>query len=214
MKRALKHRGGIAMILVVVMMAAAAVMSFALLSSASMQAEAARNSVSSSNADTLAQSGTNLAMYYLMYPDKASTSLMTTTSGVTYYNPGTNVPTMNLADGSTVSKINVALSSHSGTLSVYGVDVTANSGDSSSLSRTLRSSVQVQSMYTPKYAMAANGAFTIPSSGVTVSVNGNVRSDGGLGGLLSAVTGLITPNNVALPTYPATAVPTYSQLNL
>jgi hypothetical protein len=95
------------------------------------------------------------------------------------------------------------------------VDVTATSGAPSSLLRKMHSNVQVQAMYTPKFAMASNDAFTIPLSGVEVVINGNVRSDGGLGGLLSAILGpIIVPNNTSIPTYPANAVPTYSQLNI
>src|SRR3954470_5383419 len=109
MRRALQHRGGVAMILVVIVMAAAAIMAFALLSSASMQAEASRNSTSSYSAAGLSQSGTNLAIYYLMNPDKAASNVMSTSSGKTFYNPGTNVPAMNVSNGCSVSKIALSL---------------------------------------------------------------------------------------------------------
>jgi hypothetical protein len=96
------------------------------------------------------------------------------------------------------------------------VDVTATAGSSASpLTRTLHSDMAVQELYTPKYAMASNDAFTIPLSGVSVSINGNARCDGGLGGLLTAILGsTIIPSNTSVPTYPSKAVPTYSQLNV
>jgi hypothetical protein len=123
---------------------------------------------------------------------------------------------MNLVNGASVSKISVSLSTRAGTLCTYGMDVTANSGTlSSSLTRTMHSNLQLQSRYVVKYAMASNDAFTIPLSGVTVSIAGNVRADNGIGGLLSAIVGsVIIPQNTAKPTYPASAVPSYSQLDL
>jgi hypothetical protein len=206
------------MILVVVVMAAAAIMSFALLSSASMQAEASRNSVSSYSVDGIDQSGTNLAVYYLMNPDKASKTVMTTdtVNARTFYNPGTNVPAMNLSNGATLNKITVAFASKSGMTTNYTVDVTANASSlSNSLSRTQHSEVQLASRYLVKYAMSSNGSFTLPTSGVSLSIGGNVRCDGGIAGLLSAITGsTIIPQNTAIPAYPTSAVPTYSQLNV
>jgi Tfp pilus assembly protein PilV len=216
MKRTLKHpRSGIAMILVIVVMATAAIMSLALLSSASMQAQAAKNATYSSSADSLDQSGTNMALYYLMYPDKAPATALKTTGSTTFYNPGTDVPAMNLADGSSLGKIAVSLTSRNGTTSDFGIDVTSTSGSNGAvLSRIMHTNAELKSRYLVKYAMASNDAFTIPASGVSVSINGDVRCDGGLGGLLSAVTGLLKiPANAAVPTYPAKGVPTMSELN-
>lgn len=203
------------MILVIVVMATAAIMSFALLSSASMQAQAAKNATYSSSADSLDQSGTNMALYYLMYPDKAPATALKTTGSTTFYNPGTSVPAMNLADGSTVSKVGVSLTSRNGTTSDFGIDVTSSGGSSDgSVTRTMHTNAELKSRYLVKYAMASNDAFTIPASGVSVSINGDVRCDGGLGGLLTAVTGALKiPSNAAVPTYPAQGVPTMSQLN-
>src|SRR4051812_18386867 len=123
-----KHRRGIAMILVVVLMAAAAIMGFALLSSASMQAQATRNSRYAYGAESLNQSATNMTLYYLLNPDKADSSRLTTNGSTTFYNPGSNVPTMNLSDGSTVSKIDVSLLSRATTTRNYAIDVTSTSG--------------------------------------------------------------------------------------
>ena len=203
------------MILVIVVMATAAIMSFALLSSASMQAQAAKNATYSSTADSLDQSGTNMALYYLLYPDKAPATALKTTGSTMFYNPGTNLPAMNLADGSTVSKIAVSLTSRNATTTDYGIDVTSSGGSSgSTVTRTMHTNAELKSRYLVKYAMASNDAFTIPSSGVTVSINGDVRCDGGLGGLLSAITGTLKiPSNAAVPAYPAQGVPTLSQLN-
>jgi len=215
MRRLQKSRGGIAMILVVVVMAAAAIMAFALLSSASLQAEAASNSVSSVSADGLDQSGANLEMYYLVNPDKADSTYFTTTSNTTFYNPGIHVPSMSLANGSSVSEIAAALSSRTRTLVNYAVDVTASYGTTSPLTHTQHSLVQVEQRYLPKYALATTSSFTMPLTWLTSSITGPVRCDGGYGGLASILSGLLygTTSN-PLPSYPLAACPSYSQINL
>jgi hypothetical protein len=217
MKKTPTLRRGVAMILVVVLMATAAIMAFALISSASIQAQASRNSIASYSADALAQSGSSLATYYLMNPDKASASLMTTSGSKTFYNPGANFGSISTSNGASVSNIALSVESQSGLITTYGVDVTSNSGTSSaaSVTRTLHSDVAVDSRYVVKYAMASNDAFTIPLSGVSVTIGGNVRCDSGIGGLLTAITGsTIIPSNTAKPAYPTAGVPSYSQLNI
>ena len=109
MKQTQPQCGGIAFVLVVVVMAAAAIMAFALISSALIQADASRNSVSSFSADGLVQSGSTLAEYYLMNPDKAAASALTSSGTTTFYNPGSAVPAMNLSNGASVSNIAVSL---------------------------------------------------------------------------------------------------------
>ena len=163
------------MVLVVVVMATAAIMAFALLSSASIQAQASRNSISSYTADGLAQSGTSQAMYYLMNPDQVSLSLLTTSNGKTFYNPGSNVGSISVSNGANVGSIAVSVESQNGLMTTYGIDVTANADSTGSLKRTQHSDVAVNSRYAVKYAMSSNDAFTIPNSGVSVSIGGNVQ---------------------------------------
>ena len=61
-------------------------------------------------------------MYYLMYPDKADPTLMTTTNSLSFYDPGTNFPSMNVS-GATISSVAVSLP----TKGTFDVDVTATS---------------------------------------------------------------------------------------
>jgi hypothetical protein len=211
----MKHlkRHGVAMMLVVVLMAAAAIMGFALLSSASMQAQANNNGSSSVSADALTQSGTNVAMYYLMYPDKASSSDLTTSNDVTYYNPGTNVPAMKLTDGSTVSKIAVSANSRSR----FDVAVTSRSSvNGSTVTRTRTSRLKLSTRYVPQYAMCSNDSFTMPLTFLTSTITGPVRCDGGFGGLLTAVVGLLfgTSGNPTIPSFPKQACPQIGDLNI
>jgi hypothetical protein len=212
MNRTRKHRGGIAMILVVVVMAAAAIMGFALLSAASTQSQAGRNATSSVDAEGMVQTGTNLALYYLMYPEKADPSVLTRTTGVSFYNPGTSIPSLMLSNGSRVTRIDVSRNSDA----TFNVDVTATAGETgSTITRSTRNVVQVKSRYLPKYAMCSNASFSMPLTFLTSSVSGPVRCDGGYGGLTSILSGLLfgTTDNPT-PTFPKLACPAYSDLNI
>ncbi len=60
-----------ALLLVVAVVALASALGWAMLSSAALQGKAASNSARSLSADALAESGINLAMYYLQHPDRA-----------------------------------------------------------------------------------------------------------------------------------------------
>src|SRR3954463_12794214 len=71
MKRILQKRTGLALVLVIAVLAFAAVIGFAMLSSASMQAQTTLNSNLALSADALADSGVDLACYYLLNPTKA-----------------------------------------------------------------------------------------------------------------------------------------------
>lgn len=200
------------MILVVVLMASAAIMGFALLSGASIQAQAGKNALSSVSADGLTESATNLSLYYLMNPAKADSSMIATNSGYTFYNPGTNIPSMNLANGAAISNVVVSMVS-AGT---FNVDVTATSSSpSGSITRSTRTVVSAPSRYVSQYSMAANDSFTLPLTFLTSSITGTIRCDGGYGGLTSVLTGLLYGSaSQASPTYPKEACPVYSELNL
>src|SRR5215212_1413693 len=68
----IKHnRAGLALVLVISVLAFAAVIGFAMLSTASMQAQTTLNSNLALSADALADSGVDLACYYLVNPTKA-----------------------------------------------------------------------------------------------------------------------------------------------
>src|SRR5947207_15926742 len=70
-KTCLRQRAGIALLLVVMVLAFAAIIGFAMLSTASMQAQTTLNSNLALSADALADSGVDLACYYLLNPIKA-----------------------------------------------------------------------------------------------------------------------------------------------
>src|ERR1051325_7058367 len=64
-------RSGLALVLVIAVLAFAAIIGFAMLSTASMQAQTTLNSNLALSADALADSGVDLACYYLLNPTKA-----------------------------------------------------------------------------------------------------------------------------------------------
>ena len=66
-----QQRAGLALLLVISVLAFAAIVGFAMLSTASMQAQTTLNSNLALSADALADSGIDLACYYLLNPTKA-----------------------------------------------------------------------------------------------------------------------------------------------
>src|SRR5688500_18904351 len=66
-----RRRRGIAMLLVIAAIAVASVMGLAILSSTTLQGQVVGNTQKSMSADCLAESGINLAMYYLLNPASA-----------------------------------------------------------------------------------------------------------------------------------------------
>src|SRR3954471_13689300 len=71
MKRIIQKRTGLALVLVISVLAFAAIIGFVMLSTASMQAQTTLNSSLALTADALADSGVDLACYYLQNPVKA-----------------------------------------------------------------------------------------------------------------------------------------------
>ena len=66
-----KSRQGVAMVMVLMVMAAAAVMGYALLASATLQGQVANAGIQQVSSNQIAESGVNVAMYYLQYPNNA-----------------------------------------------------------------------------------------------------------------------------------------------
>ena len=67
------RRRGIALVLVVTVMALAALLGYAMLSAATLQATASTNAISMAVAQSQAESGIHLAIFYLMNPKDAPT---------------------------------------------------------------------------------------------------------------------------------------------
>jgi Tfp pilus assembly protein PilX len=154
-----KQPRGIALILVVGVVALASVLGWVMLSSATLQTRAAANHGRLSSADYLAESGLNIALYYLQYPEKAP-GYSTNFSGLGYW-------------GGTGGDISLS-SSVPGTVSVsvtqdpddkwsYEITCTAKSGTNvdTMLTRTTGARVYVRNEYQVKHAGAFNGNTTV-----------------------------------------------------
>ncbi|MGB7161413.1 MAG: hypothetical protein WBD40_25365 [Tepidisphaeraceae bacterium] len=83
------HRRGVAMLLVLGVIAMAAVLGYAMLASASLQKQVGANAAASVGAQGMAESGANLAIYYLQYPEEWTNYPTTYTEQAKYDRDGT-----------------------------------------------------------------------------------------------------------------------------
>src|SRR5687767_11093494 len=88
--RATRARRGAAMLLVLSVVAVAAVLGYAMLSVTSVQRQVERNQRRGPEAESLAESGVNLATYYLLHPETAPG--YPGWANVQWYWPGTGGP--------------------------------------------------------------------------------------------------------------------------
>ncbi len=168
------------MVMVLVLVSLASVLSYALLSSQSMMTQASSNSYRAAQTDALAESGIQLASYYLQNP--ASAPVLNSDG---YYPGQTGVSLGSAVEGTVdivVTKIDnstfdIASTSHYGTTS------------SSPLARSLGARASVQYAYLPSEAASVNGGLNVLSN---TTINGTVRASGTVNlSLGSSVTGTI-----------------------
>lgn len=203
MKRVLQKRTGLALFLVVAVLAFAAVIGFAMLSTASMQAQTTLNSNLALTADALADSGVDLACYYLINPTKAPK----------------NVPSGSFYDGGTITFGSKMPGSVDLAITALGNDdykiVSVGRAGSRSIAHTVTATVHVQSGYQVKSVVGFSGNGTLPLSatvngdiqvaGVLLNlgaINGNVLSPNavtGSGSLLGGLIAINSNNNTPIP---------------
>jgi hypothetical protein len=82
-----KHRHGVALLLVVCALGVVAVLGTAMLASASLQVQTSRTASMAFSADALAESGVELANYYLLYPSRCTPVVVPPS----YWGGGTNI---------------------------------------------------------------------------------------------------------------------------
>jgi Tfp pilus assembly protein PilX len=163
-----EHRG-FALLLVLIFMAVATVMAYAMLDNAAIQQQATAGQASASQAEALAESGIELAMYYLQHPTNAPSRVAATSSIPAYWSGGTSISFTGMSGTATVA---VAPSGTSGTL------WTISSTGSSSLegitnTKTLTATAQVNGKYQAVAGLTTNVALNI-AAGVTI--NGGIVS--------------------------------------
>lgn len=158
-KRSTSSRRGIATLLVLSMIALASVLGMAIIVNTSVQSQVSQNQVRAVQGDALAESGLNLAQYYLLNPGKApSLGAGGYYTGETGISLGTSMSgTVNLS----VSQVTPG--------DLYDVTSTSH-GTGTGSSRTLK--LRVQTKNAPqKYALSSAGSLSLPAN---VTVNGDV----------------------------------------
>jgi hypothetical protein len=215
----------VALILVVCFMAIAAVMAYALLAGSLTQVEMVSRAPLGSQADAMAQSGVDLAAYYILNPLNAPTLSPANTSGsnaVPIFWPGGSGVTYTDLTGTGSSTVSVASDSTNGslwTISSTGTYTSNGSTDTKTISATLASTNEFQ----VKQALASNSNLSIGNSTglmtITNSTGPAIVTSGSLSvGSKGTVTGSAMANSFTkfsgtrLATLSSNPVPTYSQL--
>jgi hypothetical protein len=203
-----RDRRGVALVLVIAVVAFASIMGMAILSASSLQAQVKGTTVRGADAQYLAESGVNVALYYLMHPENAPSL-----NGDGYY-PGQS----DLALGSDVNgTVTITVSKVSGLNDTYDVTATGSAGPNpdSRTTRGLTVRAYVPSTFVIDKAASFGGNFTVVGD---MTVNGDVRADGTVT-VSGTVNGSVsaTGSNATWstnPAYPTRAVPAVSQINL
>jgi len=167
-----QHPRGIALLLVVMLLALASTMGYVMLSGVTLQNRSAANQVRLSTADYLAESGLNLAMYYLQHPDLAP---ILNSSG---YWGGTSG---DLAISSSIpGTVNVTVTRDATDSWSYEIVCVAKAGTSADtqVTRTTGARVYVRNEFSITKAAAFNTDVTVPAYW---TVNGDVWTKGKLG---------------------------------
>jgi hypothetical protein len=165
------HRRGFALVQVVVVVGIAAVLGLAMLSSSALQVQQSTNEQLAAHAETLAESGVNLAMYYLQYPGRAPVLK----SG--YWPGGTG---MALGSGHGTADVTVARDASDPQIYYVTSSGRAMSGASSTehIARTIKAKLRVRPGLQVRHSLLSGVDLTL---GLTTRVStGNVMIDGSL----------------------------------
>lgn len=221
----LKPRRGVALLMVVAVMAVATVAAYALLANSAMQAQSAANTTGAAQADSLAESGVALAMYYMQHPSYAP-HLTAGSGNIPSYWAGASGITFSSTGGS--ATVTVAPSGSTGQL--WTVTATGESPASlGAISKTLSASVQTVMGYQVNQPVEANANITLNSGssisggttasivstgavtiGLGATVNGSIEASG-LPGLLGLLLGILLPAPSSSPSPITNQVTDYSQ---
>lgn len=181
-----RTRRGVAFILVLVVISLASILGYAMLSSTQLRSQISHNADLTAQAEVLAESGVNLAVYYLNYPENAPGGPFAATG--TYWT-GTG-SAISFVSGMT-GTMNVSVQRLATDKWTYDIVSTGRAvGDSTTtISRTIRSRVTVKSEYQVNYAGVVSNDITVPTAskfvgslysqkGMTLKALGNVTGVG------------------------------------
>jgi len=182
MKKRLQKRTGLALVLVISVLAFAAIIGYAMLSTASMQAQTTLNSNLALTADALADSGVDLACYYLQNPGKAPKA----------------VPLGGFYDGGTITfgskmpgSVDLAIS-QLGTDGDYKI-VSVGRAANRNIAHTVTATVHVTSGYQVRSIVGFSQNGTLPLSS---TVNGDVQANGILTNLGALNGNVLSPSGI------------------
>jgi Tfp pilus assembly protein PilX len=188
-KLRLHTRRGVALVLVISAIALAAVLGLALISGAMLQSRTSSNAAKIAQADYLAESGLNLALFYLQNSDKAPSL-----NGSGYWSGGTFTVGASPPLVMTITIVRDATDTNA--YEVTSLGKVGNDGETQ-MSRTLQARANVQTGYKVKAATGAAGNLTVYSGttidGDIISPNNVVIKTG------SAITGKVYSPGISLP---------------
>ena len=203
MKRAMRTRRGVAMLLVLSAIGVASILGVAMLTTAMLQNCTGRNATSAISADALAESGIDVACYYLLYPEEApafSGDFWPGQSGISFG-----------ADVSGVADVSVSLVSKTATTATCAI--TSVGRTSSGLSRQETCTILVNPGFRVKRGMAfAASSLTIPTGSVVksdIQVAGSGTNYGSVTGnvIVTSWTNLGTWSGSQTPAAEKTSIP-------
>lgn len=170
MERRRRQRRGFALLQVMIIVGVAMVLSFALLAETSLQTQVSGNAYVAAQADTLAESGVNLANYYLLNPWKAPSLQNGYWPGETGISLGSGAP----------GTIDVAVMRDAANTNEYVVTSTGRPGGalSAGVAHTVTARVRIAPGFKITRAIASAKGLQIMDEDVTIT--GNVAANAAL----------------------------------
>ncbi|MCC6422664.1 MAG: hypothetical protein IT447_04240 [Phycisphaerales bacterium] len=173
------HRRGMALITVLLVLSFACVMGMGMLSASALQGQMAISTQAAARAEYLAESGVNLAMYYLQYPNASPKAWSDP-----FWTGGNNISLGDSVDGSV--SVSIALVSTTGFQSNYKIIATGNVlRGGQSFSRVTTAVVQVDYEFKVDSSASFAGSYIrLPARTAFATggakINGNIDIDPGV----------------------------------
>jgi hypothetical protein len=162
------------MMIVLVVVASAAVLSWAMLSASSMRARVNVNAVDSIQGNYLAESGVNLALHYLRYPDLSPVTRVTGASGNLHYPGQSNLTLWTGAPGTVTITVT---NPESNKFKIISTSSISNPQGGTQTRRIMAEAMLQLDGYKVSNALTVNDDFFVVRS---MSINGPVLADGSI----------------------------------
>lgn len=193
-----RPRRGMALIMVLLVVSFACVMGMGMLSSSAIQGQMAYSSQLSAKAEYLAESGANLAMYYLQYPDKSPKAWSDP-----FWTGGNNISLGDSVDGSV--SITIERLATTGFQATYKITSTGSiSRGGQSYARVITANVVVDYEFKVDTAAAFAGSYIRLPARTSFTIGG-AKSNGNIdldpGALITGPIIALGGNVMALPNF-------------